>query len=80
MLEANYKLYNELDGYQNKISIKKDTLTSTTTIEYSKIDIKKLISLDRNNASLIKNSKIKVSDMRKIYEDMGAICKTKYTK
>lgn len=76
-LKSSYEPYNELDGYQNEIVIKKGTLISTTMIDYSKIDTKKLISLDQNNKTVVKDGKVKLEDMKKIYQEMGAICKIK---
>lgn len=74
-LENVYAEYNKLDYYQNSISIEDDTLISTTVINYNKVDTKKLIEIDQNNAELVKNGKVSYSDVKKMYESAGATCK-----
>ena len=72
-LEESYSPYNKLDYYANSISIEDNTLISSTTINYEKIDIDKLKKLDKDN-NLIKKGKIKLDDLQTLYEDNGAIC------
>lgn len=74
-LESAYASYNELDYYSNVITIKDNTLYSTTEINYAKIDTDKLISIDESNSSLIKKGKIKIDDIKVLYQENGSTCK-----
>lgn len=72
-LEESYSPYNKLNYYVNSISIEDNTLISSTTINYQKIDFAKLKKLDKDN-SLIKEGKVKLADLQTLYEDNGATC------
>ncbi len=80
ILESNYRQYNELDGYHNEILLKKGSLISITDIDYSMINLDKLFEIDSNNASLVRHGKIDFLGMKKVYENMGAICKYKVSR
>jgi hypothetical protein len=43
--------------------------------ENEKIDTKKLIEIDSANSQLIKDGKVKISDVKSLYEQLGATCK-----
>ena len=74
-LEDMYKIYNEIEYYENNISIKNNTLNSVTTINYEKINIKQLIKLDSNVENLLDdNGNILMSKLRKQYINAGASC------
>ena len=64
-----------LDYYQNNIKIKGKTLTSTTTINYAKIDTDELIRIDEGNGQLIKNGKVNINDLEEAYKQNGFNCK-----
>lgn len=75
-LETEYEPYADLDHYSSKVAIKGDTLTSTTKIDYAKIDTDKLIEIDSANSTLIeKDGKLKISTVQSLYESVGATCK-----
>ena len=76
-LEMMYLRFNEIPYYNNTISIKGETLTSKTTIDYSKIDLNKLIKVDSSFNEIIKNNKISISKLKKQYISTGAYCKYK---
>lgn len=76
-LEMMYLRFNEIPYYNNTISIKGETLTSKTTIDYSKIDLNKLIKVDSSFNEVIKNNKISISKLKKQYISTGAYCKYK---
>lgn len=76
-IESLYKPYKEIEHYNYNVSIKDDTLTSTTDINYEKIDTEKLIKVDSANKQLITDGKVKVEDLKKAYESLGAECKEK---
>lgn len=76
-VENVYKPYKDVKHYSAKVEVKDDTLTSTVEIDYSKVDTDKLISIDANNAQLIKDGKVKIDDIKSYYESsvVGATCK-----
>ena len=76
-LEMMYLRFNEIPYYNNTISIKGETLTSKTTIDYSKIDLNKLIKVDSSFNEVIKNNKVSISKLKKLYISTGAYCKYK---
>ncbi|MDE5630654.1 MAG: YehR family protein, partial [Bacilli bacterium] len=73
-VEELYAEYNKLDHYSNKVEIDGNVLTSTTEIDYSKVDTDAMIKLDSANASLIKDGKVNVNDLKSMYEATGATC------
>lgn len=76
-LNAVYDLYKDIEYYSNNISIEDKTLISSTVINYEKVDTNKLIEVDKNNANLIKDGKVKAQDVKKMYESNGCNCKQK---
>ena len=74
-IEALYSPYKNIEYYNYNIDIKDDKLTSTVDINYEKIDTDKLLEIDSANGQLIKDGKIKVSDIKSVYESLGATCK-----
>lgn len=70
-----YQGYQGIDYYQNKTEIKGNTLTSTTNINYEKVDTNKLIEVDSDNGGIIKNGKVNIDDLREMYEQNGCNCK-----
>ncbi len=74
-IEELYQGYQGLDYYENKTSIKGNTLTSTTNINYSKVDTDKLIEIDDGNANMIKDGKVNIDDLQQMYKDNGCNCK-----
>lgn len=74
-LESKYSLYKDVKYYNYSIKTDKNTLISTTDINYKKIDIDKLIKIDSDNSSLIKNGKVLVSDVLDVYSQLGIVCK-----
>lgn len=74
-IEELYNGYQGLDHYENKTTIKDNILTSTTTIDYSKINTDKLIEIDSGNAKLIKDGKVNINDLQDMYRQNGCNCK-----
>ncbi len=74
-VEAIYTPYKDVKYYTYNVSIEDHTLISTADIDYAHIDTDKLIEIDSANSSLIKNGKISISDMKSVYEQLGATCK-----
>lgn len=74
MVENTYAPYKDLEYYDYNIQIEGDTLTSQLTIDYDEIDTDKMIEIDSANATLIKDGKVKVEDIKAQYNNIGAIC------
>ncbi len=74
-IEEIYQDYQNLEYYENKIKLKNNTLTSTTNINYQKVNTEKLIEIDNGNASIIKNGKVAIDDLKKMYQKNGCNCK-----
>ena len=72
-----YSGYQGIKYYTNTTKIKGNTLTSTTTIQYNKVDTKKLIEADSGNANVIKNGKVQINTLEKLYKQNGCNCKEK---
>lgn len=70
-----YQPYKNLEHYKNDIKIKGKKLTSTTIINYAKIDTDELIKIDAGNAQLINNGKVNISDLEDAYKQNGFNCK-----
>lgn len=73
-IENVYSPYNDVEYYEYNVELKNGSLVSTTKINYEKIDTDKMIDIDSANATLIKDGKIKISDIKSIYENLGMIC------
>lgn len=73
-VENLYSPYKDVDYYEYSVEIDGDTFTSKTKIDYSKIDTDKLIEIDSANATLIKDGKVEIDDVRAMYEALGATC------
>ncbi|MCI9280047.1 MAG: YehR family protein [Bacilli bacterium] len=75
-VEAIYEPYKDVEHYNYELKIDGDTLTSTLEVDYSKVDTKKMIEIDSANAQLIKDGKIKIDDIKAMYESssVGATC------
>ncbi len=69
-----YKNYDGIDYYNYDIQLEGNTLTSTVSIDYEKVDTNKLLSVDSSTEQLIKNGKVKLEDIKKVYESVGATC------
>lgn len=73
-VESIYSPYKDIEHYNYNVEINGNTLTSTTNIDYSKIDTDKLIAIDSANATLIKDGKVKIADVKLMYQTVGATC------
>lgn len=73
-VENLYSPYKDVEHYNYEVKIDGNTLTSTTNINYEKIDTEKLIEIDSANKTLIKDGKIKLDDIKSAYESLGVSC------
>lgn len=74
-VEELYSPYKDVEHYEYDVKIDGKKLVSTTNINYEKVDTNKLIEIDENNKSLIKDGKIKLDDIKLTYELLGVECK-----
>lgn len=73
-VENIYSPYKDIEYYDYDVTIDGNTLTSLAEINYEKIDTDKMIEVDSANAQIIKDGKVKLSDIKQVYESVGAIC------
>ena len=75
-LNSTYENYNnKYGGYKYKVIMENGKVTSTVSIDYSKMDLKKLVKDNMNMKSAINNeNKLKLEGIKSIYKSVGAIC------
>ncbi len=73
-IEEQFEPYKDVEYYNYDVSIKDNTLSSKTIIEYDKIDTSKMIEIDSNNGQLIKNGKISIKTLKSYYESLNISC------
>ncbi|MDO4996513.1 MAG: hypothetical protein Q4E69_04980 [Bacilli bacterium] len=69
-----FKVYKDLKYYENTITRVDNSVTSDTTIDYSKIDMKKLEELESSSQSIIKNGKVSLNDWLTFASKVGTKC------
>ena len=73
-LEKETKTLKGVKYYEQKISINENILTSSVNIDYSKINMDKLIKFDPSMKELVKDGKILVKDIESLYNKLGITC------
>ncbi len=73
-IEETYAPFDDVEYYDYNIEIDGNTLISTTDINYSKIDLDKVLEIDPSSSSFLKDGKININDLKKVYESIGATC------
>lgn len=73
-VESLYSPYKDVEFYEYDVKVDDDKLISKTSINYEKIDTKKMIEIDSANGSLIKDGKVKVEDIKAVYSSLGVTC------
>ena len=74
-LEDSYNTANEsYGGYTYNVTEDGNKVISNVTIDYSKMDLDKFVKDNSQIKSYIKNKKITLEGMQKIYESLGATC------
>jgi uncharacterized lipoprotein YehR (DUF1307 family) len=74
-LELLYSKYNDLEYYNNSISLNNNKLVTITNINYKKLDFNKFIELDNGNKDILVNNKVSLKKIKKIYKENGARCR-----
>lgn len=70
-----YSSFDNVDHYNYDVSIEGDTLTSTTDIDYTKIDMDQLLKMDSSIEQFLNdNGKIDLDKITQVYEQTGATC------
>ena len=75
LTEQTYSQFDEVEHYNYKVEIKDGVLISTTKIDYEKMNTDDLIEVNPEIGSILDNGKLKVKDIKDIYEQLGATCK-----
>lgn len=73
-IESTTASFKDIEYYDHEVTIEGDTLTSTITIDYEKIDTDKLIEIDSSMKQLIKDGKVSVDDIESVYNQLGITC------
>lgn len=75
-LKQTYAAQNETySGTTNEVTNENGTVTSTTTIDYNKMDLDKYLEENTALSSYVNdNNKLKTDGVISIYESMGAVC------
>lgn len=74
-LEDSYNTANEsYGGYTYNVTEDGNKVISDVTIDYSKMNLEKFVNDNSQMKSSIKNNRISLDGMKKIYEALGATC------
>ena len=74
-IENLYSNFDNIENYNYNVVIEGNTLTSTTDINYEKIDIDELLEIDSSISQLLNNdNKIDLEKITQVYEQTGATC------
>lgn len=73
-IENTVSMFKDIEYYDHEINIDGNTLKSTITIDYEKIDTDELIELDSSMKQLIKDGKVAVEDIESLYNQLGITC------
>ena len=67
--------YKEIENYDTKIERDNNSVTYTATVDYSKIDISKLIKLEGEEDNIFENKVPKVEKWLSLAKKFGTKCK-----
>ena len=74
-IENLYSNFDNIENYNYNVVIEGNTLTSTTDINYEKIDIDELLEIDSSISQLLNDdNKIDLEKITRVYEQTGATC------
>lgn len=70
-----FKSYKDIEYYNNNITTTSDSVTSTTTINYDKVDYKKILEIEGEDGNIFTNDgKVKLKTLIDMYKKYGATC------
>lgn len=72
--EKSYSPYKDIEYYDNKITIDGNTLTSEVNIDYTKVDIDKLIELEGEKDNIYEDGKVSLKKALDLYDEAGLQC------
>ena len=73
--KALYSNFDNIDNYKYNVVVEGNTLTSTTDINYAKIDMDQLLEVDSSIQQLLNdNNKVDLEKVTSVYEQAGATC------
>ena len=74
-IENLYSNFDNIDNYKYNVVVEGNTLTSTTDINYAKIDMDQLLEVDSSIQQLLNdNNKVDLEKVTSVYEQAGATC------
>lgn len=74
-VESFYEPFKYIDNYNYKIKSNNKSITVTTSIDYSKIDLSEMIMIDPDIEQLMVDGYIDIDQMKISYENLGLECK-----
>ena len=70
-----YELYENIDYYTNKVTRDDNKVISTTSINYGKVDMDKIMEIEGEEDNVkVENGKIKLSDWKSFAKEYGTTC------
>ena len=70
-----FKAYQNIDYYDNKVEKLGNSVTSTTVINYEKVDTKRLLEIEGEEGNVFdSNGKVKKDTLVNLYKKYGAKC------
>ena len=73
--EKVFKPYKDIEYYDNEITTTSDSVTSTTIINYEKVDYKKILELEGEDGNIYEeDGRVKLDTLVNMYEKYGATC------
>ena len=70
-----YQPYSKIDNYSYDVKVEGNTLISTVTADYTKIDYKKMLEVDTANQQIFTDDgKVKLETIESFYTKLGTNC------
>ena len=74
-VETTYQPYSKIDNYSYDVKVGGNTLISTVTADYTKIDYKKMLEVDTANQQIFTDDgKVKLETIESFYTKLGTNC------
>lgn len=74
-VETTYQPYSKIDNYSYDVKVEGNTLISTVTADYTKIDYKKMLEVDTANQQIFTDDgKVKLETIESFYTKLGTNC------
>lgn len=74
-IETTYQPYSKIDNYSYDVKVEGNTLISTVTADYTKIDYKKILEIDSANQQIFTDDgKVKLETIEALYTQLGTTC------